>query len=124
MGSPRRAQDLALIAETGGMHMQDEYPQASLGAGGGLDPQRFGHVHKTTVPVHELADIDTYRGRRVRFGDITGTVEGLVATAAIGLTSDGQAVPRAGNPKLVINDDHGHTHRLDFGAQDYVTLLD
>lgn len=104
--------------------MQDSYPQASPSPGVGLNPAMCGRVHKTTVPVHELADIDTYRGRRVRFGGITGTVEGLVATAAIGLTSDGQAVPRAGKPLLVLNDDHGHTHRLDFGAQDYVTLID
>lgn len=34
-----------------------------------------------------------------------------------------QGVPVAGRPLLVLIDDLGHTHHLEFGAHDYVTLL-
>jgi hypothetical protein len=50
-------------------------------------------------------------------------VDGLAATAAVGVTPDGQGVPLAGRPLLVLVDDLGHTHHLEFGTHDYVTLL-
>lgn len=76
------------------------------------------------VPVRELADYATYHGRRAQFNDITGTISGLVATTALALTIDGQGVPRPGPSELVLIDDTGQTHHFEFGAHDFVTLLD
>lgn len=75
------------------------------------------------VLVRDLAD-PTYRGRRVRYAETTGRVEGLEATAATGVTTSGQDVPLSGRPLLALTDDRGHTHHLEFGAHDYVSLLD
>lgn len=76
------------------------------------------------VLVRELADYVTYHGRRAEFDGITGTISGLVATTAVALTADGQGVPRPGPTKLVLIDEHGQTHHFEFGAHDFVTLLD
>lgn len=90
------------------------------------DPPRMvrsgAHPH-TRVLVRDLADI-TYRGRRVQYADITGTVNGIEATAAIAVTSDGQGVAQPGRPRLALTDDDGQTHHLEFGAHDYATLWD
>ena len=84
---------------------------------------RSGAQCSTRVLVRDLADIG-YRGRRVQYADITGTVNGLEANAAIAVTLDGQGVPLSGRPRLALTDDYGRTHHLEFGAHDYVTLLD
>ncbi|MGH3582624.1 MAG: hypothetical protein ACRDUB_13635 [Mycobacterium sp.] len=90
------------------------------------DPPRMarsGAHSRTRVLVRELADI-AYRGRRVQYADITGTVHGVEATAAIAVAPDGQGVAQAGRPRLALIDDAGQDHHLEFGAHDYVTLLD
>ncbi len=103
---------------------ENPVPGASASGSGAGDSMMMGPgaVSKARVLVRDLSDA-AYRGRRVRFGEITGTVEGLAATAAVGVTPDGQGVPLAGRPLLVLVDDLGHTHHLEFGAHDYVTLL-
>lgn len=74
--------------------------------------------------MRELADHVTYHGCRAEFGGVTGTIDGLAATTAVGLTTDGQGVPRPGFTKLVLIDDRGQAHHFEFGAHDCVTLLD
>ncbi|WP_099020890.1 hypothetical protein [Mycolicibacterium palauense] len=76
------------------------------------------------VLVRELADITTYGGRRANFDGTIGSIRGLVAGAAVGLGVDGRASSVAGPTKLVLVDDFGQEHRFEFGAHDYVTLLD
>lgn len=76
------------------------------------------------VLVRELADYVTYHGRRAEFEGVTGTIDGLAATTAVALTTDGQGVPRSGPTKLVLIDDSGKAHHFEFGAHDCVTLLD
>ncbi|CAN5736338.1 hypothetical protein BH09ACT8_BH09ACT8_56070 [soil metagenome] len=100
-------------------------PGASASGRGAGDSMRMGSgaVSGNRVLVRDLVAV-AYRGRRVRFADITGTVDGLHATAAIGITPEDQAVPLNGRPVLAVTDDLGRTHHLEFGAHDYVTLLD
>lgn len=100
-------------------------PGASANGRGAGDPMRMGPgaVSSARVLVRDLAD-PAYRGRRVRYAETTGRVDGLEATAAIGITDSGQDMPLNGRPLLALTDDRGHTHHLEFGAHDYVSLLD
>lgn len=98
------------------------------GGPGGAESPRMpagpGAPQLRRVLVRELADYVTYHGRRAEFDDVTGTIDGLAATTALGLTTDGQGVPRPGPTKLVLTDDSGQVHHFEFGAHDFVTLLD
>ncbi|PJE03612.1 MAG: hypothetical protein CK429_32940 [Mycobacterium sp.] len=98
------------------------------GGPGGAESPRLpmgpGAPQLRRVLVRELADYVTYHGRRAEFDGVTGSISGLVATTAVGLTNDGQGVPRPGPTKLVLIDDSGQAHHFEFGAHDFVTLLD
>jgi hypothetical protein len=102
------------------------WARASAGSSGALEAGglMMGPGAVKGVLVRELVDITTYRGRRASFNGVTGTIRGLVATQAVALKPDGQASSVAGPTKLVLVDDFGHEHQLEFGAHDYVTLLD
>ncbi|MGJ6127374.1 hypothetical protein QN239_32870 [Mycolicibacterium sp. Y3] len=105
----------------------DWFARSSGGPGGAESPRSpMGSAAPLPrrVLVRELADYVTYHGRRAQFGDVTGTISGLVATTALALTVEGQGVPRPGPTKLVLIDDSGQTHHFEFGAHDFVTLLD
>lgn len=106
--------------ETGWAHASTgKYGAMGLGA-----PMGTGAFNGSRVLVRELADLTTYRGRRARFDGTTGTIRGLVATEAVALKPDGQASSSPGPTKLVLVDEYGYEHQLEFGAHDYVTLLD
>lgn len=64
-----------------------------------------------------------YRGRRVAFGGVVGVFVGLVATTAAAIDADGNPVAAQGPTKLVLRDDHGDEHQLDFVATDTVTVI-
>lgn len=100
-------------------------PGAFANGSGAGDSMRMGPgaVSSARVLVRDLVD-PAYRGCRVRYAETTGRVEGLNATAATGVTASGQDVPLSGRPLLALTDDRGHTHHLEFGAHDYVSLLD
>lgn len=75
------------------------------------------------VLVHQLVDAQ-YRGRRVRFGQITGTVQGVAQTLGLALRPDGSTTARATEQKLHLVDDRGHDHYLEFTATDRARILD
>lgn len=103
------------------------WPHARAGGFGAFDvgmPAGPGAITRSRVLVRELADITTYRGRRANFDGTIGAIRGLVAGVGLGLGVDGQASSVAGPTKLVLVDDFGQEHRFEFGAHDYVTLLD
>ena len=84
------------------------------------DERFLSQLREVRVLVRELADDATYRGRRARFDTLTGTIDGLAAAAV----DSQQGSPNRPTLQLVLIDDFGQTHRVDFGAHDYVTLLD
>ncbi|MCT7373266.1 hypothetical protein A7R75_30220 [Mycolicibacterium llatzerense] len=73
--------------------------------------------------VRKLVDAH-YHGRRVRFGDVTGTVRGLVQPMGLSVRYDGSTAARPGALQLHLIDDRGRDHRLPFAAEDRAYLLD
>lgn len=84
------------------------------------DERFLSQLREVRVLVRELSDDATYRGRRARFDTLTGIIDGLAAAAV----DSEQGSPATPAMQLVLIDDFGETHRVAFGAHDYVTLLD
>jgi hypothetical protein len=60
----------------------------------------------------------------VSFKGVTGTVQGIVSTAAIALDDAGNGAPASGPQKLYLIDAAGKDQQLPFGVRDVATLLD